>query len=239
MAESVKLKKNKGSHLTTAKLNKLAGAEPAAADNPTRERLMREAMKLLATEGFNGVSLRRIVRASGGANPSALHYHFGDRLTLVREISSSLQQWLEPRALSQMARLQTLGAAAYNVRDVLDAVFGPVIEMLEDPALGTDAVRFIARLGWDFGHEGQEISAGLHARSMATAFALLRPLLPKLDDEALKFKLITNMNSVYNGLAYRSYLWRSPFGALKLVKKENAARLRELFMDYLEGGLQK
>ncbi|MEK6806665.1 MAG: TetR/AcrR family transcriptional regulator [Pseudomonadota bacterium] len=211
-------------------------ATEVGADSPTRERLMREAMKLLATEGFNGVSLRRIVRASGGANPSALHYHFGDRLTLVREIAQMLQSWYEPRALEQLTQLRE--RSRYRVRDVLEAVFGPVIEMLLDPALGTDAVRFIARLGWDFGHEGQEISAQFHQQSMGLAFKLLRPLMPTVDDEALKFRLVTNMNNVYNGLAYRSYLWRSPFGALDIVKQENAAQLRAWFMDYLEGGLR-
>lgn len=217
------------------KLTKPAVAD-AAADTPTRERLMREAMKLLATQGFNAVSLRRIVRASGGANPSALHYHFGDRLTLVREIAQMLQQWYEPRALERLMQMRE--RSRYRVRDVLEAVFGPVIEMLLDPAFGTDAVRFIARLGWDFGHEGQEISARFHQRSMGVAFDLLRPLMPAVDDEALKFRLVTNMNNVYNGLAYRSYLWRSPFGALAIVKQENAAQLREWFMNYLEGGLR-
>lgn len=221
--------------MATVKLKKSAGGETAGPDAPTRERLMREAMKLLATQGFNAVSLRHIVRASGGANPSALHYHFGDRLTLVREIAEMLQQWYEPRALEQLQRLRE--RRGYRVRDVLEAVFGPVIEMLLDPALGTDAVRFIARLGWDFGHEGQAISAEFHRRSMGLAFDLLRPLMPTVDDETLKFRLVTNMNNVYNGLAYRSYLWRSPFGALALVKKENAAALRAAFMNYLEGGL--
>lgn len=44
-------------------------------EGATRERLMREAMRLLAQEGFKAVSLRRIVLAAGARNPSALHYH--------------------------------------------------------------------------------------------------------------------------------------------------------------------
>ncbi len=221
----------------SAKRGGSAGVESTLIDPPTRDRLMSEAMKLLATEGFNSVSLRRIVRASGGANPSALQYHFGDRLTLVREIAGMLQQWFEARALPRLHALVAGNRPA--LRDVLEALYGPAIEMLEEPTLGTDAVRFVARLGWDFGHDGQEISAEYHRRSVALAFGLLRPLLPHLDDEALKFKLIAGINSIYNGLAYRSYLWRSPFGASSLVRKENASRLRELLMDYIEGGLRR
>lgn len=223
--------------MAVAKLNKLQKPDDDPADRPTRERLMHEAMRLLATQGLNGVSLRSIVRASGGSNPSALHYHFGDRLTLVQEIAADLQRGYEARAVSQLEALRT--RRRYSVRDVLDAVFGPVIDMLQDPSLGLDAIRFIARLGWDFGHEGQAISADYHRRSMTLAFELLQPLLPSVDEEALKFKLVTNMGNVYNGLAHRSYMWRSPFGPSSLAKKENGARLRELFMDYLEGGLRK
>ena len=197
---------------------------------------MQEALKLLAREGFNSVSLRRIVRATGAANPSALHYHFGDRLTLVQEISHMLNGWLEPRALGRLKALEQ--RSRYSVRDVLIAVFGPVMEMAEDRALGTDAVRFLARLGWDFGHEGQQISAQLHAPSMTLALALLRPLLPQVDEDTLQFKLILVMNNVYNGLAYRGYMWRSPFGPLELAKKEHGARLTRAFVDYLEGGLR-
>lgn len=208
----------------------------ATDDFTLRDRLMREAMTMLASQGINGPSLRSIVRASGASNPSALHYHFRDRKTLVRAIAEQLQAWYESRA---MPRLDALGAKGdYTVRDVLEAAFGPVIEMLEDPELGTSAVRFVARLGWDFGHEGQDISSDFHRRSMRRMLELLIPLFPGVEEEELKFKIIANMNNAYNGLAYRSYMWRSPFGASRLVEKDSADRLRELHMRYLEGGLR-
>jgi AcrR family transcriptional regulator len=200
----------------------------------TRERLMREALKLLATDGFQGVSLRRIVQASGAANPSALHYHFGNRSTLIREITHWLQQWLEARACARLAELERKVPGEYGIRDVLFAIYGPVIEMLQEPSLGLDAVRFIARLGWDFGHEGQELSARLHHRSQTQAFALLQKLMPDVDEDVLKFRMITNMNAVYNGIAYRSYLRRSPFGPVEL----SIPQLTKVFFDYLEAGIR-
>jgi AcrR family transcriptional regulator len=205
-------------------------------EGPTRERLMREALQLLGREGLNGVSLRRIVAASGGSNPSALHYHIGNRGDLVRELAQMLQAWLEPRCLERLEKLKT--RTRYSVRDVLGAVFGPVLEMLKDPAYGRDAIRFIARLGWEFGPQGQELSARLHAKSLNGALALLKPLLPGVRDETLKFRLVLNMANVYHGLADRSYLWHSPFGPLDLARPENGARLEKLFMDYLEAGLR-
>jgi AcrR family transcriptional regulator len=193
-------------------------------------------MRLLASHGMNGASLRSIVRASGAANPSALHYHFGDRLALIRGITENLQKWYESRSLPRLEALR--GTEGYSVRDVLEAVFGPAIEMVEAPGLGTDAVRFIARLGWDFGHEGQQLSAEFHRRSIVAMVELLKPLLAGVDEEDLRFKVIANLNNVYNGLAHRSYMWRSSFGASPLMLRENASRLRELLMRYLEGGLR-
>lgn len=209
----------------------------AADDAGTRQRLMKEALRLLAREGLNGVSLRRIVQASGARNASALHYHFGTRDRLIEAISQTLRDWLEPRACDRLDALQQR-QEDYSVRDVLEAVFGPVLEMVEDPEWGRDAVQFIARLGWDYGHEGQRLSAEMHQRSLNVALALLQRLMPEVEDEALKFRLILNMNNVYHGLAYRSYLWRSPFGPLSLAEPRQGRKLAELFMDYLEAGVR-
>ncbi|MGQ3179211.1 MAG: TetR/AcrR family transcriptional regulator, partial [Blastomonas fulva] len=77
----------------------------AASAAATRERLLLEAMRLFAREGMNAVSLRRIVAAAGAANLSALHYHFGNRESVVTEVARMLQRILEPRC---RARLEAL-----------------------------------------------------------------------------------------------------------------------------------
>lgn len=222
--------------MATAKRVKAVDTPTSASDIALRERLLREAMHLLAKHGMQGPSLRSIVRASGTTNPSALHYHFGDRLSLIRGITENLQRWYEERSLPRLHALKASGQ--YTVRDVLEAMFGPAIDMAEEPTLGVDALRFIARLGWDFGHEGQELSAEYHRRSIVLMVELLKPMLPDVDEEDLRFKVIANLNNVYNGIAHRSYMWRSSFGASPLMQRENAPRLRELLMRYIEGGLR-
>ena len=218
-----------------ASIRKTSSLTPQAGASLTRDRLIREALKLLAREGLNGVSLRRIVKASGAANSSALLYHFGSREALVREIAQMVQAWLEPRALTN---LEGLVGTRYTVRQVLEAAYGPVIEMLVEPRLGRDAVRFIARLAWDFGPEGQDISAEIHRHTMQRTAELLEPLLPGTDTETLRFRLVMTMSNVWHGLAERSYLWHSPFGALKLARREQGARLQQAFLDYLEAGVR-
>lgn len=73
---------------------------------------------------------------------------------------------------------------------------------------------------------------------MDTMFRLLRTVIPAADADELKFKIVASMNNVDNGLAYRSYMWRSPFGASPRLRRENADRLRELLMRHIEGGLR-
>lgn len=211
---------------------------PAPASDPpdTRTRLIEEAIRLMAHEGLNAVSLRRVVAAAGAQNASALHYHFGGRDELIAAISTHLQHWLEPRAC---ARLEALDYRAphYTVRDVVEAAFGPVIEMMTEPTLGRDAVCFIGRLGWDYGEQGQVLSAALHQRTLALTLERLRALRPDVPLETLQFRLLLTMNAVYYGISYRNYMRRSPFGAMDLSPPGNEERERKQFLDYLEAGL--
>jgi AcrR family transcriptional regulator len=201
----------------------------------TRERLLYEAMRLFAREGMNAVSLRRVVAAAGAANLSALHYHFGNRESVVEEVTSMLQSLLEPRCC---ARLEALEGRPYTVREVMEAAFGPMIEMLSEPELGRDAVCFIGRLGWDFAEKGQRLSAQLHQRILHLALERLHALMPEVDLETLQFRLILSMNTVYYGISYRSYLRRSPFGPMAIGERGNEERERKEFMDYLEAGIR-
>ncbi len=75
---------------------------PASASDPTalppRERLLAEAMRLFGERGFDAVTTREIC-AAAGVNPGAIHYHFGDKDGLYREVLRlpvlDLQQQLE------------------------------------------------------------------------------------------------------------------------------------------------
>lgn len=192
-------------------------------------------MRLLGREGMNAVSLRRIVAAAGAGNLSALHYHFGNRESVVKEVAQMLKSILEPRCQERLAALQ---AGRYGVREVLDAGFGPMIDLLTERELGRDAVSFIGRLGWDFGEEGQRISADLHQQILQITMDRLSVLMPDLPLEVLQFRLLLTMNSLYYGISYRSYALRSPFGPLTIGRRGNAAQERALFMDYLEAGIR-
>jgi TetR/AcrR family transcriptional regulator, regulator of cefoperazone and chloramphenicol sensitivity len=60
-------------------------------DRETRGRLLLEARRLFADQGFKRVTVREICRAAG-ANVAAVNYHFGDKMGLYREV---LQQAID------------------------------------------------------------------------------------------------------------------------------------------------
>lgn len=216
------------------RLTAASDERPNAASDRTRARLLQKALRLFAQEGLKGVSLRRIVSAAGAANPSALHYHFGDRWALVTAIAGQVFSRLREASLP---RLQELSTRPHTLREVLEAVFMPVVELREQGADGRDAVRFLARLSWEFGTEGQALSgAGLHEIADA-ALKLLRPLLPHKAPDHLRLHLLMAMTNVFHGVADYGYLKTAPFGPHGLLgERERKLRLG-LFFDYLEGGM--
>ena len=62
--------------------HRASGSEP---DRETRTRLLEEARRLFAAQGFRRVTVREICRAAN-ANVAAINYHFGDKLGLYREV---------------------------------------------------------------------------------------------------------------------------------------------------------
>ncbi len=216
----------------TARRKRTAAEVP---EQGTRERLMRSALKLFASDGLKGVSMRRIVKEAGAANSSALLYHFGTREALIEEIGGFLQYRLEPLCL---ARLQVVSEkASYSARDVVEAVFLPVVDLLYEPDFGKDAIRFLARLAWEFGPEGQELSARIHRKALNRALELVERLFPQTPRDAIQVHLILNMATAYHSLAELNYMWRSPFGAVGLLQKKRNPELQKIFFDHLAAGL--
>jgi len=52
----------------------------------TRTALLQSAQRLIAERGLGTVSVKDITRAAGARNPSAVHYHFGNLETLIKEV---------------------------------------------------------------------------------------------------------------------------------------------------------
>ncbi|NKY34522.1 TetR/AcrR family transcriptional regulator [Nocardia speluncae] len=103
----------------------------------TRERLLTAAERLLLTDRYEEVSVRRIC-AEAGANAAAVHYHFGSKEALLAAL-------LEDRLGALWAdRLAEATAAPRPVAEIVDAVLAPFTDLAADP-LGRLHLRLLAQ----------------------------------------------------------------------------------------------
>ncbi|MGW5224579.1 TetR family transcriptional regulator [Nocardia niigatensis] len=103
----------------------------------TRERLLAAAEQLLLTEPYDEVSVRAVC-AAAGANPAAVHYHFGSKEALVGAL---IEARLGPLWAEGLARAT---GGRDSVPAVVDTILAPFQELASDP-LGRLHLRLLAR----------------------------------------------------------------------------------------------
>lgn len=110
----------------------------AANDADTRVRLLIAAERLLLASGYEQVSVRAIC-TEAGANPAAVHYHFGSKDALVTAL---LEDRLGPTWAQPLAELSNNAA---SVSSYVDAIIAPFADLAADP-IGRLHLHLLARL---------------------------------------------------------------------------------------------
>ena len=90
----------------------------------TRDQLKKVAMRLFAQRGVDGVTVRDIVNASGQRNAASIHYYFGTKEALVRELILDGAQRIDDRRHAALNALNALeaGEGPVTLRQVLKAL---------------------------------------------------------------------------------------------------------------------
>ena len=95
----------------------------------TRTLILDTAERLFGDHGIEAVSLRQIM-AEAGVNVAAIHYHFGSKDLLLREILKRIIEPINDIRLTQLKELrQTHGKKPIPIRDLLQIFLAPVIRM--------------------------------------------------------------------------------------------------------------
>jgi AcrR family transcriptional regulator len=102
------------------------------------------ARQLFAHQGVDGVTVQQIVTAAGVRNNAALHYHFGSKEDLVRELVIDGAAVLDARRQQMLRDLKARGGPT-TIREVLEVLVVPVIE-LEDNEQWRGYIRFTSSL---------------------------------------------------------------------------------------------
>ena len=110
----------------------------------TKNALIRSAERLFAEKGLGTVSVKEITRAAGARNPSAVHYHFGNVETLIKEVFLQRFKKIEEDRLVRLAQV-TETEPKKRLVALLEAALTPYIQAcLEEE--GRLYVRFCVQL---------------------------------------------------------------------------------------------
>jgi AcrR family transcriptional regulator len=101
----------------------------AAAD--TKSQIKAAAQLLFARHGVDAVTIQQIVAAAGQRNNAALHYHFGSKEELIRQLVVDGAAVLDERRQGMLREIDARGGPS-TIREVLLVLVMPVIELGND-----------------------------------------------------------------------------------------------------------
>lgn len=114
-------------------------------NHDTRERILDIAERLFMENGYEATSMRLITSAAD-VNLAAVNYHFGSKEALLREVFRRRLSWLNHERLRALDQLEEQAAGApLKPSQILEAFFGTLLRMGEDPSLG--GMTFLRLLG--------------------------------------------------------------------------------------------
>src|SRR3954454_12216164 len=97
----------------------------------TKNDIKAAAQMLFARRGIDAVTVQEIVSAAGQRNNAALHYHFGSKEELIRQLVVDGAAVLDERRQGMLRQLEARGGPA-TIREVVLVLVMPVIEFGED-----------------------------------------------------------------------------------------------------------
>jgi AcrR family transcriptional regulator len=110
-------------------INLQSGVRAAPAD--TKSQIKAAAQLLFARHGVDAVTIQQIVAAAGQRNNAALHYHFGSKEELIRQLVVDGAAVLDERRQGMLRDLEA-GGGPQTIREVLLVLVMPVIELGDD-----------------------------------------------------------------------------------------------------------
>ena len=201
----------------------------------TRDKLILVAIRMFAEQGFAGVSMRTINTAAGTRNSSAVHYHFGSKMGIIKAIFDKLQAQLRPifdELVAQLERRHQDGQLV--VEDVVMSVQLPFWTLYNTPAYGKHAVKLIARLIQEADDDMKVLYNQYMSEPAAGLYDLLHRLLPDKPVQQLRFQLIHCFMATISGLATIELMDNTPLGDIRF---EQDMEMLLSYVQYVSRGL--
>src|SRR6266404_8484963 len=204
---------------------------PRAASEETKNQIKAAAQMLFAQRGVDGVTVQEIVNAAGQRNNAALHYHFGSKEELIRQMVVDGAAVLDRRRREMLDEIEARGGPK-SIREVMLILIMPVIELGDDERW-RGYIRFTSNLQ---ASDPRTLREALNHRwnaSYVTCFDYLKqmlPLPPTIIEQRLSMFMIY-ANSILSAheaaLESRntktSRLWSQPFTIENMLDMLEAA----------------
>lgn len=104
---------------------------PQATHQDTRNALLQSAQRLIAERGLGTVSVKDITHAAGARNPSAVHYHFGNLESLIKEVFTQRYIAIEQNRALRLAKVDEVDPARRLV-GLMAAAIAPFMDCCLD-----------------------------------------------------------------------------------------------------------
>ncbi|MBW2229880.1 MAG: TetR/AcrR family transcriptional regulator [Deltaproteobacteria bacterium] len=190
----------------------------------TRARIVSVAERLFAERGIDATSLAEINKAAGQRNRSAVQYHFGNKEGVVHAILDKHTPGIEQRRHLLLDDIEAAGPP--RLRDLAEALVGPVADKLDDTDGGVEFLRINAQL---IGHPAFPL-LDLHTRRVNRGADRLQRLMaaaaPDLPQPLWISRWLLMIGLLFHGLADFAQLLEQP-------DPERAAPPRGLFVSNL------
>ena len=109
-----------------------------------REKIKNAAQALFAERGLDGVTVRQIVAAAGQKNMAALHYYFGTKEDLVRELIVDAARLMDGRRNDLLDAAEAEGGP-HALREVIAIIVDSIV-VAPDHARARTYMRFVAQI---------------------------------------------------------------------------------------------
>lgn len=166
----------------------------------TSERIRRASRKLFARRGVDGVSVREVVAEAGARNNGSIHYYFGSKDALVKELVMEGAKAIDEHrrlALDELERLTPAPDLRAILAILVDSMVNDADERLEGYARFLSGVRLNQR------HLANNPLEGRWSAGTRRCYAHLRRLLPGFTDGVLMQRFTTAQAHVVAALAER------------------------------------
>lgn len=144
----------------------------------TRAQLKRVARRLFATRGISAVGLREVALEAGQRNTSAVHYHFGAKDDLLRELLVDGARAIDAHRCALLDVAEASGTV--SMVDVVRAFVQPSLDLRSDPDHPETYHRFISNIMGERRELFESTIVGNHAAGYQRATAHIRRLLGKV-----------------------------------------------------------